>query len=211
MCALKQHDFDLGTFGAPTQKPIWIYSPYEVDLEFPSHVVHSVPVDDNPTAIVHFGYNNDLIHIASVIQHVPTIISSQLILRYTNAAGERKVQGGPGLKQSQAYPAPFGEAMFNWWHSKREVFSSQGHTGHVFHTVWHCLCVCVFKLCVPVCMTGIHARRSRRVSWLKESSNMDVHVLEARILQYCSSSSCNDCMMSHFAPLFQWCQHVVKH
>lgn len=79
-------------------------------------------------------------------------------------------------------------------------------------------------MCVPVCFVTaiqgidahafhvflIHDRRSRRASLLKESSDMNVTVLEARILEYCSSSSKNDCMMSHFAPIFQWCQHVVK-
>ncbi len=60
MCALKQHDFDLGTFGAPTQKPIWIYSPYEVALEFPRHIVHTVPSETeiHPTAITQFGYSS---------------------------------------------------------------------------------------------------------------------------------------------------------
>lgn len=63
MCALKQHDFDLGSFGAPTQKPIWIYSPEEVDLEFPRHVVCTVPSEEeiHPTAIAQFGYSTDIL------------------------------------------------------------------------------------------------------------------------------------------------------
>ncbi len=38
-----------------------------------------------------------------------------MLSRYTNAHGQKKVVGGPGLKQTQIYTAEFGRAMASWW------------------------------------------------------------------------------------------------
>lgn len=202
MCALKQHDFDLGAFGAPTQKPIWIYFPFEVDLEFPCHAVHHVHADEPPTAIVHFGFNNH-IRSSSTFQPVSVVswFSGTPILKVRERCKEDLGSSSPRLILHH-----LGRLCSSGGSPRGKCFLHKGTPDMFSIQFWFCLCVCI---CVCLCDCA-YGRRSRRVSWLKESSNMDVHVLEARILEYCSSKSCNDCMMSHFAPLFQWCQHVVK-
>jgi len=53
---LHQHDIDLGLFGAPTQKPIMLYSPVTLDLQAPLQSFHRA--EDYPaTAIVRFDSN----------------------------------------------------------------------------------------------------------------------------------------------------------
>ena len=51
---LKQHDLDLGRFGAPTQKPIHLYAPVEMQLNVPSLTFQRAE-NHPPTAVVQPG------------------------------------------------------------------------------------------------------------------------------------------------------------
>jgi len=51
---LKQHDLDLGRFGAPTQKPIHLYAPVEMELEVPDQTFQRAE-NHPPTAVVQLG------------------------------------------------------------------------------------------------------------------------------------------------------------
>ena len=52
--SLQQHDYDLGLFGAPTKKPINVYTPVSLELDVPLVACERAP-DHPPTAIVQLG------------------------------------------------------------------------------------------------------------------------------------------------------------
>lgn len=52
--SLLEHSFDLGRFGAPTQKPIVLYSPQSLDLVVPLETFARCELHP-PTAIVYLG------------------------------------------------------------------------------------------------------------------------------------------------------------
>lgn len=52
--SMHRHDYDPGLFGAPTQKPIWVYTPVSLELDVPLVACAHAP-DHPPTAIVQLG------------------------------------------------------------------------------------------------------------------------------------------------------------
>ena len=155
-----------------------------------------------------------------MIQHTPTIIISQLVHSKVHQF-QRRAKSARRIwpKAISSIPRSIRgcHVQLVAVQEGSDFFTRVQQTCLTYTSIWFmCVCACVCWDCDSghgyTCLSCflIHDRRSRRASLLKESSNMNVAVLEARILEYCSSSSKNDCMMSHFAPIFQWCQHVVK-
>lgn len=75
---LQQHDFDLGRFGAPTQKPICVYSPMNLDLEVPLDS-YKRDSDYPPTAIVQLGQKFG----TSVLFLLKDFLKEPMLISYT--------------------------------------------------------------------------------------------------------------------------------
>ena len=101
--ALLKHAISLGDFGAPSQKPIWLYSTYDITTTLRDAARNGSPrrpPSTDASVTIRCPGCNSIMHVL-----YPSINITHLVHRYKNSAGEDKVHGGPGLKTSQEYPA----------------------------------------------------------------------------------------------------------
>jgi hypothetical protein len=89
----------MSMFGAATAKPTWLYSNYAWISEIKNHVTPSM------------RYTGPL---------------TTTVVYYVDAHGKRCVQGGDGLKKSQAYPKGFGKALNQLYEAHRGEIEREG-------------------------------------------------------------------------------------
>jgi len=131
---IKMNPISMACFKAPTLKPTALYSTESLD---PLINMKVPPKDQRPQAEAEITYQcHGFNRLWVVVWSFPLYtrgfwtIGPPLLSRYTNANGETKVVGGPGLKQSQMYTAEFGRGMASWWMVHGPI--STGTAG-VFH------------------------------------------------------------------------------
>ena len=95
-----------------------------------------------------------------------------VLQRYQDASGAKRVQGGPGLKQTQLYTPEFGRALASWWMAHGPVSAG---TACCNNSEYHMLTAHSFTehRCMPV-----NCRRERRRWCLVQSSNVSADIMK---------------------------------
>lgn len=127
---LKLNQVFMACFKAPTLKPTALYSTESFD---PLMNMKVPPKDQRPQADAQVTYQchafksvcvcvhgflgwDGYLSLLGNFGHAMFCSRVRCVLqRYQDASGAKRVQGGPGLKQTQLYTPEFGRALASWW------------------------------------------------------------------------------------------------